>query len=58
MNSTTNNQTLTGVSIFSIELIPYLILNAIGIVVGGFGKIKLENKLIFFRNKEFVKHFQ
>jgi hypothetical protein len=46
MDSTTNNQTLTGDSIYSIELIPYLILNAIGIVVGAIGKLKIRNKLI------------
>jgi len=46
MNSTSKNQTFRGVSIYSIELIPYLILNASGILVGGFGKIKLKNKFI------------
>jgi hypothetical protein len=46
MNSTSKNQTFRGVSIYSIEFIPYLILNASGILVGGFGKIKLKNKFI------------
>jgi hypothetical protein len=46
MNSTSKNQTFTGDSIYPIEFIPYLVLNAIGIVVGGFGKIKLKNKFI------------
>ncbi len=49
MNSTKNNQTSSGNSIYSFELIPYLILNTIGIIVGAFGKIKIKNK--FFSEK-------
>ena len=49
MNSTKNNQTSSGNSIYSFELIPYLILNTIGIIVGAFGKIKIKNK--FFSKK-------
>ncbi len=46
MNSTRNNQTFTRDPIYSIESIPYLILNAIEIVVGAIGKLKIRNKLI------------
>ena len=45
MNSTRNNQTFTRDSIYSIEMIPYLVINAIGIVVGAIGKLKIRNKL-------------
>jgi len=42
MNSTSKNQTFTGDSIYPIEFIPYLVLNAIGIVVGAIGKKNLK----------------
>jgi len=46
MNSTSKNQTFTGDSIYPIEFIPYLVLNASGILVGAIGKLKIRNKLI------------
>ena len=39
MNSTKNNQTFISDSIYSLEFMPYLILNAIEIPVGFFGNL-------------------
>ena len=38
MNSTKNQTNLSSDSIYSFELMPYLILNGIGVLVGFFGK--------------------
>ena len=38
MNSTNTNQTFSSESLYSFELMPYLILNGIGVLVGFFGK--------------------
>ena len=38
MNSTIHNQSYFGELIFSMETMPYLVLNAVGILIGFFGK--------------------
>ena len=39
MNYTNGNQTTFSNEIFSLEIIPYLILNSISVLIGFFGKI-------------------